>query len=104
MIESHPVACPLDVLKALQVLQTAWGGYRPDDNPFDNTGAYFECPTFQVEAFSWVRPGQKWNFRWRDLEVVWYKYLGRDTWLSRDVSAQETDLLLQECMLALAPA
>jgi hypothetical protein len=101
-VDTHPVDCPKYLLEALQTLQSLWPNYRSGDNPFDNTGAYFKCAMFKVEAFSWIRTDQTWNFRWRDLEVVWYKYLGRDTRLNRQISLSEVAILLEECMLAMA--
>src|ERR1044072_633897 len=47
-------------------------------SPFGNTGNSFECPSFKVEAYCWDdERNQPFNFKWRGVEISWYKYLGR---------------------------
>lgn len=46
-------------------------------NPFNNTGGSFRNATFEVEAYSWSDEEQPYNFKWRDIKISWYKYLGR---------------------------
>ena len=66
--------------------------------PFDNSGNSFKCDTFVVEAYSWDDEyDQEWNFKWRDLEVSWYKYLGRGMSANRKVSDKEITEMLDEC-------
>ena len=74
--------------------------------PFDNTGSSFKCDTFEVNAYDWgwdfdddtVQP---YNFKWRDLEVFWYKYLGRDMYTNREISNDEISEMLKECIESL---
>ncbi|KKK64693.1 hypothetical protein LCGC14_2981660, partial [marine sediment metagenome] len=72
-------------------------------SPFDNTGnAFKEIQTFQVEAYSWNEEyEQPWNFKWKDIEVSWYKYYGRGTSVNREVSPLEIAQMLDACLSVL---
>jgi hypothetical protein len=51
-------------------------------SPFDNTGESYSNDTFVVNAYYWgddERLSDRPNFRYKDLKVYWYKYLGRAT-------------------------
>lgn len=72
-------------------------------SPFCNTGNSFECPTFKVDAYDWDdERKQPFNFKWRHVEISWYKYLGRgmsaNVKLSPDLAAQ----MLAECLPAVS--
>ena len=68
------------------------------ESPFRNTGSSFYCDTFSVEAYSWDEElEQPWNFKWRDLEVSWYKYFGRGMSANRKMSTKEITEMLDEC-------
>lgn len=50
------------------------------ESPFDNTGNKFKNEVFEVEAYNWNDDiCQEYNFKCEDVEISWYKYLGRDT-------------------------
>lgn len=72
-------------------------------SPFGNTGNSFkEIKEFQVEAYSWNEEyEQPWNFKWKDIEVSWYKYNGRGTSVNREVSPLEIAQMLDACLSAL---
>jgi len=72
------------------------------ESPFRNTGSKFACDTFAVEAYSWNdEVEQKWNFKWRDLEVSWYKYLGRGMSANRKITRREIEEMLDDCYAAI---
>ena len=71
-------------------------------SPFGNTGNDFECPTFKVEAYSWNEEyDQPFNFKWKDVEISWYKYLGRDTSVNQNISNDRIAEMLNECLEAI---
>lgn len=71
-------------------------------SPFGNYGAHFKNDVFEVESYSWNDEyEQPYNFKWRDLEVSWYKWLGRDTTCNRIPSQAEVDEMLVECLRSL---
>lgn len=71
-------------------------------SPFDNTANSFECPTFKVEAYSWDdNYDQPYNFKWKDVEISWYKYLGRGTFVNQNMSNDRIAEMLDDCLDAL---
>jgi len=91
--------CPTHVEKALRVLSERWYALRPtNDNPFANTGAAYHTDGLAIAAYSWSEDDQPWNFQWQDIEVSWYKYLGRGMSINRDVSEEETTAMLEACL------
>jgi hypothetical protein len=71
-------------------------------SPFRNTGNRFDCPTFSAHAYSWNEDEeQPWNFRWRDVEISWYKRLGRGLSINRAIEPNEAAVMLRECLAAL---
>lgn len=77
-------------------------------NPMGNTGDKFTCDAFTAEAYDWKdefgeeeRDTPQVNFRWRDLEVEWYKYLGRGTYTNRPIKPDEIAEMLNDCLAAL---
>lgn len=71
-------------------------------NPFGNSGETWECDEFKVEAYSWNDEyNQPYNFKWKDIEVSWYKYIGRGMSQNRQISAEEIGTMLNACLGAL---
>lgn len=72
------------------------------ETPFDNYGSRFECDTFAVEAYSWDEDTeQPWNFKWGDVEVSWYKYLGRGTSINQELTPERGIEMLDDCLAAI---
>ena len=71
-------------------------------NPFGNTGARWKCDEFEVNAYDWNEDNeQSYNFKWKDIEISWYKYLGRGMSCNRDLTPQEISTMLDACLEAL---
>jgi len=58
------------------------------DSPFENTGTRFDGSNFTVKAYAWDGE-QEWNFKYKDIEISWYKYLGRDTTINIDPKSKD---------------
>ncbi len=73
------------------------------ESPFSNTGNSFrEIEEFQVEAYSWNDEyEQPWNFKWRGIEVSWYKYSGRGASVNREMQPRLVAEMLDACLAAL---
>ena len=71
-------------------------------SPFSNTGASFEgCKEFSVFAYSWdFDSTQEFNFKWRNVEISWYKYLGRSMSANMPLTADLSSEMLEECVTA----
>jgi len=71
-------------------------------SPFANSGNDFKCDAFEVHAYSWDETiEQEYNFKWRDIEISWYKYLGRGMSVNRVMSNDYIAQMLDDCLLAL---
>lgn len=72
-------------------------------SPFSNTGNSFKCETFEVEAYSWNdEVEQPYNFKWRGVEISWYKYLGRGMSANMDIPPALVSEMLDACIKAAA--
>ena len=81
-----------------------------DQNPWRNTGNVkgYKNDTFEVHAYDWSwdyddssdQP-QPYNFKWRDLEICWYKWCGRGISTNRPTTHDELALMLKECLASL---
>lgn len=73
------------------------------DSPFGNTANKFKCDVFEVEAYSWNDDvEQEFNFKWRDVKISWYKYLGRGMSCNQKLSPDKTSEMLEDCLRALS--
>lgn len=76
--------------------------YNDYDSPFSNTGNSYKNDVFEVQAYSWDdEHRQDYNFKWRDVEISWYKYLGRDTTINGEYSYQYMIMMFDKCMASL---
>lgn len=100
---SQELECPDYIDAALEFLATLFDNKRlSDENPFRNTGWEWSNEIFEVKAYSWNEDiEQKYNFKYRDIEVSWYKYLGRGNSINREVSKQECWVMLKNCVESL---
>lgn len=86
--------CPYYVVALLKELENQlcrvyWNKTQQEyDSPFGNTGNRFSNNVFEVQAYSWDDENPTdYNFKYyvgdkaniKDIEISWYKYLGRDT-------------------------
>jgi hypothetical protein len=67
----------------------------------DNTGGEFANDTFSIRAYYWGEDeatGALPNFKCGDVEVRWYKWLGRGTSANRPVTPDEIADLFSRCL------
>ncbi len=83
------VALLRDIDRALQTKY--WNKNQKEmDSPFSNTGNNYKGKCFEVHAYSWSEEiPQEYNFKCGDIEISWYKYLGRDTTINREYTNEE---------------
>lgn len=74
-----------------------------EDDPFGNTGNVkgFDNGTFEVHAYDWGDIDQPFNFKCGDIEISWYKYLGRVMTINREVSETEAVKMFDICIRSL---
>lgn len=101
---THALTVPVDVEVALDAISSAvviFCDFGPCESPFSNSGARFKWSCFTVHSYDWNESReQEWNFKWRDFEVSWYKYLGRGMSRNRKISKAELREMLRECLTA----
>lgn len=79
-----------------------WNKHQKEyDSPFSNTGNKFSNAAFSAYAYSWDDEEQPYNFKWRDIEISWYKYLGRGMSANREIDATTAEIMLTECLASL---
>lgn len=68
-------------------------------SPFGNTGERFSCDVFEVQAYEWNEDDEQlYNFKWNDIEIRWYKYLGRGMYQNRLTSNDEIAKMIDSCL------
>jgi len=94
--------CPDEIVTFLRLL----GNAVPCNNsPCDNTGERYENVVFELHAYSWDDDvPQRYNFRWRDVEVSWYKYLGRGTTVNQILTSEYFAKMRDECLASVKQA
>lgn len=97
---SQPLECPTYVEVALEYLANFF--YNKDistENPFRNTGWQWSNKVFEVNAYNWDEDKiQPYNFKYKDIEISWYKYLGRGMSINREVTEIECWKMLKDCV------
>lgn len=71
-------------------------------SPFGNTGESFKNKVFKVQAYSWdEEKEQKYNFKWKDVEISWYKYCGRGMSINQKLTHTQGEKMLNECLASI---
>ena len=83
-----------------ELSRVMWNIHQEEfESPFDNTSNQFSNDVFEVEAYSWDDEyDQKYNFKWQDYKVRWYKHSRRDPEANRYMSPEECAKMLDECL------
>lgn len=69
------------------------------ESPFQNTGNSFIGKNFEVHAYSWDdESDQTYNFKCGNIEISWYKYLGRGTTINGNYSKDEIISMYNACL------
>lgn len=100
--------CPEYIIALLRYIDSKlsimmWNKEQKEyDSPFDNTGNKFKNNTFEVEAFNWNdNICQEYNFKYKDIKISWYKRLGRDTTINKDITFKEAEEMFNSCIKSL---
>ena len=97
----YVVALLRDIARKLDIVM--WNSKQKEyDSPFENTGNDFICDTFEVHAYNWSEDiNQPYNFKCGDIEISWYKYLGRGCTMNNKWSQSAMIEMYNKCMKAL---
>lgn len=97
--------CPRWVVALLNELddqldRVMWNIHQEEyHSPFENTANSFKNDVFEVQAYSWDdEVHQPYNFKCDDIEISWYKYLGRDTTINGEYEPQKIINMFNKCL------
>lgn len=100
------IECPYHLLDALGAIHLVMKVNKicGEFSPFSTGGKKFKNDIFEVNGYieCYCKPNEckcaTYNFKWKDIEVSWYKHLHRSTYVNKEVSEEETKTLLSECL------
>lgn len=97
--------CPRWIVALLKELdnqldRVMWNNTQEEySSPFENTSNSFKNDVFEVQAYDWnVDIEQPYNFKCGDIEISWYKYLGRDTTINDEYEPQVIINMFNKCL------
>lgn len=97
--------CPRWIVALLNELdnqldRVMWNIHQEEyPSPFDNTSNMFKNDVFEVQAYDWNdEVEQPYNFKCDDIEISWYKYLGRDTTINGEYEPQKIIDMFDKCL------
>lgn len=97
--------CPRWVVALLKELdnqldRVMWNSTQKEyPSPFENTANSFKNDIFEVQAYDWNDDiEQPYNFKCEDIEISWYKYLGRDTTINGQYEPQKIIDMFNKCL------
>ncbi len=97
-------ACPEYIVALLEYLEhELWLNYEQDHSdrfasPFRNTSQKFKNDVFEVIAYDWSDNPQPYNFKYSDVKISWYKYLGRGTSINKKLSPAQAVRMFEACL------
>ena len=93
----------------LQMKRLYWNKNQKEmQSPFENTGAEYSNDTFMVKAYDWNEENDKWNFKYKDLYIWWYKHYRRGLeWVYHDelnpvIPSEFLSEMLDDCIASLS--
>lgn len=97
--------CPNWVIALLRDIEyrlniTMWNINQVEyDSPFANTGNSYIGKNFEVHAYHWDNEEeQPYNFKCGNIEISWYKYLGRGTTINGKYYSEEILKMYEVCI------
>ena len=97
--------CPRWIVALLKELdnqldRVMWNNTQKEyPSPFENTANSFKNDVFEVQAYNWSDDiEQPYNFKCGDIEISWYKYLGRDTTINDEYEPQVIIDMFNKCL------
>ena len=73
-------------------------------NPCENNASQFKNDTFSMRSFYWGDDetiSNFPNFKYKDVEVRWYKYLGRGMEVNQDLTPTKWAAIFEDCLKSL---
>lgn len=102
--------CPQYIIALLRDLSSElervqWNVNQKEyDSPFYNTGNSFKTDVFEVRAYYWGEDEaemDKPNFKCGDVEISWYKHLGRGDTINKRISRRKMEKIYLKCLISI---
>ena len=94
---SELLCAALEYLES-EISRVYWNKHQEEwQSAFRNTGSSYRTDTFSIAAYNWGDEKDG-SFKWRDIEVNWYKNLGRGTYSNKDITPDEINEMLNDCL------
>ena len=106
----HEYGCPDFIEAGLAYLASrieteAWNQTQESyDAPTGNCGGWCRTGTFEIRSYCWDEDSPRAelpNFKCGELEIKWYKYLGRGMSMNIDIDANEFFEIIDDCIESL---
>lgn len=103
----QPLECPVWVIAFLDKISSEldrvmWNKNQEEYNsPFSNGGNSFKNDVFEVNAYSWGDEIQPYNFKWKDVEISWYKHSWRGTTINHELDPHKGIEMMNECIASI---
>lgn len=87
-----------------EIKRVEWNNRQEEFDPFEHVRGRpyqsYKTDKFEVRGYNWSpeNPTADTNFKWRDLEISWYKDLGREMSMNKEISLGEGAEMLRECL------
>lgn len=87
-----------------EIRRVEWNKRQEEFDPFEHVRGRphqnYKTDKLEVREYNWSpeNPKAATNFKWRDLEISWYKDLGREMSMNREISLVEAKIMLEECL------
>ena len=90
-------------MMAEEIDRVMWNnGDKAYENPFSNTGNSLVTDVFRAHAYSWNDDvEQPYNFKYGNIEISWYKYLGRGMSANKQITPDEAAKMLDDCLASI---
>lgn len=88
-----------------ELCRIMWNIHQKEyDTPFLNAGNVegFKNDVFEAHAYDWNENNeQSFNFKWKDVEISWYKHYSRGTSCNQELTPDKINQMLDECLQSL---
>ena len=96
--EVSELACAALEYLEREISRSYWNNHQKEwESAFRNTGNSYFAKAFSVRAYDWTNE-EDGVFMWRDVEVRWYKNLGRGTYSNIELTPALVNVMLNDCL------
>ena len=96
--ELTELACAAIEYLESEISRLYWNKHQEEwESAFRNTGNSYKSSVFSVKAYNWGNE-EDGSFKWRDIEISWYKNFGRGTYSNKVLTPDLVNEMLEDCL------